>query len=80
MWYLQPCRQSWRQRQRHQPGREPVDMNISAGDGIGNVALNVIGNRNTLRAETGFLNFAINTGGPFSFPTAATTLSLRLAA
>jgi len=57
-----------------QPGREPVDMDISAGDGIENVALNVIGNRNTIRAEQGALNFAINTGAPFSFPNGSDNL------
>ena len=39
------------------------DMNISAGDGFWNVALNVGGNRNTIRAADGFLNFATNVGG-----------------
>jgi hypothetical protein len=56
-------------------GTEPVDMNISA-DGFGNVALNVIGNRNTVSAGGGgaFLNFAINVGGPFSFPNGSDNL------
>jgi hypothetical protein len=39
------------------------DLNISARDGFGNVALNVIGNRNTVSAGDGFLNFATNVGG-----------------
>ena len=43
-------------------------MDIFAGGGYLNVALNVIGNRNTVHAEDGFLNFAVNAGGPFSFP------------
>ena len=38
------------------------DMNIFAGDGYLNVALNVSGNRNTIRAGEGFLNFATNVG------------------
>ncbi len=49
-------------------GQEAIDMEVSAGDGFGNVALNVIGNRNTIRAGDGFLNFATNVGGLFSFP------------
>ena len=49
-------------------------MDIAAGGGIGNVALNVIGNRNTIRAETGSLNFAINTGAPFSYPNGSDNL------
>ncbi len=49
-------------------GQDPIDMDIFAGDGFLNVALNVIGNRNTVRANDGSLNFAINAGGPFSFP------------
>jgi hypothetical protein len=51
-------------------GVPPVDMDVSVGDGFLNVALNVVSNRSTVSAggDGGFLNFAINSGGPFSFP------------
>ena len=40
------------------------DLDVSAGDGFGNVALNAIGsNRNTIRAGEGSLDFAVNVGG-----------------
>ena len=38
-------------------------MDIFAGDGFGNVALNFNGNRNRITAEGGFLNIATNVGG-----------------
>ena len=51
-------------------GVPPVNMDVSVADGFLNVALNVIGNRNTVSAGVGggFLSFAVNVGGPFSFP------------
>ena len=51
-------------------GSGPQDMDISVGGGYLNVALNVIGNRNTVSAggRGNFLSFAVNAGGPFSFP------------
>jgi hypothetical protein len=40
------------------------DLDVSAGNGFGNVALNAIGsNRNTIRAGDGSLDFAVNLGG-----------------
>ncbi len=40
------------------------NLDVSATNGFGNVALNAIGsNRNTIRAGDGFLNFAVNVGG-----------------
>jgi hypothetical protein len=44
-------------------GVGPQDMDISAGDGFGNVALNFNGNRNRITAGDGFLNIATNVGG-----------------
>lgn len=52
-------------------GQGPQNMDIFAGDGYLNVALNVIGNRNRLSASDGFLNFAGNVGAPFSYPNAS---------
>ena len=40
------------------------NLDVSATNGFGNVALNAIGsNRNTIHAGDGFLNFAVNVGG-----------------
>ena len=46
----------------------PEDMEIFAGQGFGNSAINVIGNRNTVFSGGGFLNNATNLGNPFTFP------------
>ena len=40
-----------------------LNTDISAGNGFGNVALNVVGNRNTVSAGGGVLDFATNVGG-----------------
>jgi hypothetical protein len=49
-------------------GGSVVDMDIFAGNGFGNAAVNLFANRNRVHAEDGFLNIATTVGNAFSNP------------
>jgi hypothetical protein len=47
---------------------EPQDVDISAGEGVANAAINIGGNRNRLHAGDGFLNIATTVGNLWVYP------------